>query len=131
MLLDDTNKIDHKSFSYDDLQGQSKWTAWPVVFGSLTIVGAPNYLSRYRIVGRQVEFEAQFSAATSIASTAGVSYITLPIMANGYAGIAAMSDWTTKIAVGLCHVDIASSRVYLPTQAASAHVFQVAGNYPI
>jgi len=91
MNLDDGN-IDHKSFAWNDLFGQDHWGAWPVVFGSLTVVGAPAYLGRYRIVGRQVQFEVKFSAATSIASVAGTDYLNLPITANGYAGMAVMTN---------------------------------------
>jgi len=42
-----------------------------------------------------------------------------------------MTDDTTNVAVGVCHVDVAASRCYLPAQAASADVFNLAGSYEV
>jgi hypothetical protein len=131
MAAIDDDQIDKKSFSWNDMVGQSKWSDWSPVFGSLTVVGATSYFGRYRIVGRSVEFQVKFSAATSIASTAGTDYLNLPITAAGYAGTAAMTNDTTNIAVGLCHIDVSTSRCYLPTQAASGNVFMLCGAYEI
>jgi hypothetical protein len=122
---------DDKSFSWNDLLGQDKWTTWAPVFGSLTVVGATTYLGRYRVIGRSVEFQVKFSAATSIASVAGADYLNLPIAAVGYAGTAVMTNDTTNVAVGLCHIDVATSRCYLPTQGASGNVFNLCGAYEI
>ncbi len=123
----DEKTIDEKAFAYRDLIGQDKWTAWTVVFGALTVVGAPTYVGRYRIVGKQCFFQVKFSAATSIASSAGVDYLNLPFTAMGLAGIATMTDDTGNVAVGLCHIDVATSRCYLPAQVASGHIFNLAG----
>lgn len=123
--------FDRKSFAWNDLVGQDKWVPWNPVFGSLTVIGATSYFGRLRIVGRSCQFQVKFSAATSIASTAGTDYLTLPIAANGYAGIAVMTNDSTNIAVGVCHVDVSTSRCYLPTQAASGNVFNICGAYEI
>ncbi len=128
--LDDL-PLDETGFSYRDIIGQDKWTAWTVVFGSLTIVGAPNYVGRFRIVGKQCFFQVKFSAATSIASTAGTDYLKLPFTAMGLAGMATMTDDTTNVAVGVCHVDVATSRCYLPTQLASGDVFTIEGWFEV
>src|SRR3990167_4056468 len=96
--------LSHKSFAYNDLIGMDKWTAWTPVFGSLTVVGATSYTGRFRIVGRSCQFQVQFSAATSIASTAGTDYLDLPLTAAGLSGIAVMTNGTTNIAVGVCHL---------------------------
>ncbi|MFS6706521.1 hypothetical protein WHK35_14585, partial [Staphylococcus aureus] len=106
--------IDQNSFSYDELQGRDSWQTFAPVFGSLTIVGAPSYLGRLRFVGRQCQFQVQFSAATSIASVAGTDFFTLPVSAMGLAGLAVMTNKTTNVAVGVCHVDSANSKCYLP-----------------
>jgi len=124
-------QLDNKSFAWRDISGQDKWETWTPVFGSLTVIGATAYLGRYRIVGRSVQFEVKFSAATSIASTAGTDYLTLPINASGYAGIATMTNDTTNIAVGICHLDVTTSRCYLPTQVASGNTFNLCGSYEI
>lgn len=128
--LDD---IENKQgFSFRDLQGRDKWETFDPSF-VLTVVGTPSYSGRVRIVGRQVFFQVKFSAGTSIASTAGTSYLTLPITANSksLAGIATMTNDTTNIAVGVCHIDPATSRCYLPAQTASGNVFTLAGSYEV
>lgn len=121
--------VDQSSFAWRDARGQDRWTIWTPVFGSLTVVGTPTYVGRFRKVGKQCFFQVQFSASTSIASTAGTDYLNLPFQAIGYFGTAAMTNATTNIAVGVCHIAVATSRAYLPTQLASGNTFSVAGWY--
>lgn len=125
--------IDRRSFAWRDLQGMDKWVAFDPTFGALTIVGTPAYFGRLRFVGRQCFFQVKFSAGTSIASVAGTDYLTLPSTANagGLAGMATMTNDTTNVAVGVCHIDVATSRCYLPAQVASANVFNLAGWYEV
>lgn len=123
--------LDVKSFSYRDLLNQDRWEAFTPVFGSLTVVGVPAYTGRLRVVGRQCNFQVQFSAATSIASVAGTDYLTLPIAAKGLSGVATMTNDTSNVAVGVCHIDVATSRCYLPTQVASGNLFTLCGSYEI
>ena len=130
------NQLDDKalatqSFSYRDLLGQDKWSDWTPVFGSLTVVGATTYTGRFRVVGRSCQFQVKFLAATSIASTAGTDYLNLPISAGGISGLATMTNQTTNISVGTCHIDVTNSRCYLPTQAASGNTFNLCGQYEI
>lgn len=123
--------IDRRSFSYIDLLGQDKWVEFTPVFGSLTVVGATSYSGRLKVIGAECRFQVKLSAATSIASTAGTDYLNLPFTAKGYSGISVMTNDTTNIAVGVCHVDVTNSRCYLPTQAASANTFTIAGSFEI
>ena len=125
------DQLDETGFAYRDLLGQDKWSAFTPVFGSLTVVGATTYTGRYRIIGRVLEFQVKFLAATSIASVAGTDYLTLPVTAKGLAGMCTMSNDTTNIAVGVCHIDVTTSRCYLPTQAASGNTFLLCGSYEI
>ena len=127
----DNLQLDPGSFAWRDLQGQDIWTAFTPVFGSLTVFGATSYTGRYRFVGRQCFFQVQFSAATSIASVAGTDYLTLPATAVGLAGEATMTNNTTNVAVGVCHVDVATSRCYLPAQVASGNVFTLCGSFEV
>lgn len=127
----DIGQVDEKSFAYRDLKSQDVWQSFTPVFGSLTVVGATSYTGRYRIVGRSVQFQVQFSAATSIASAAGTDYLTLPITAKGLSGMAVMTNDTTNVAVGVCHLDVSTSRCYLPAQVASGNVFKLCGWYEI
>lgn len=127
----DNRQIDEKSYAFRDLLGIDRWDTFTVIFGSLTVVGATSYTGRYRIVGRWLQFQVQFSAATSIASVAGTDYLNLPIAAKGLAGISTMTNDTTNVAVGVCHIDVATSRCYLPAQVASGNVFNICGSYEI
>jgi len=124
--------VANQTFTFRDSQGQDRWEiSWTPVFGSLTVIGATSYTGRYRVIGRVCEFQVKFSAATSIASTAGTDYLTLPFAAAGLSGIAVMTNDTTNIAVGVCHIDVATSRCYLPTQTASGNVFNLCGSFEV
>lgn len=126
----DNVAIDTKSFAYRDLLSQDLWESFTVAV-SLTVVGTPTYTGRYRIVGKQVFFQVSLVSDTSIASTAGTHYVTLPIAAKGITGSAVMTDNTTNIAVDVCHINVSDSRCYLPAQVASGNSFTVAGWYEI
>ena len=123
--------LNKKGFSYLNLLDLDTWVTFTPVFGSLTVVGATTYTGRMRAVGRLLFFQVTFLAATSIASTAGTDYLTLPILAKGLAGMATMTNDTTNIAVGTCHIDVTNSRCYLPTQIASGNTFTLAGWFEI
>ena len=104
---------------------------WTPVFTGLTVVGATAYSARFRIVGKSCEFQVKLSAATSIASVAGTTYLALPIAAIGLSGIAVMTNQSSNIAIGSCHVDVTNSRAYLPTQTASADIFNICGSFEV
>ncbi len=124
--------VANQTFTFRDSQGQDRWEiSWAPVFGSLTVVGATSYTGRYRIIGRLCEFQVKFSAATSIASVAGTDYLTLPFAAAGISGIAVMTNDTSNVAVGLCHIDVATSRCYLPAQVASGNIFNLFGSFEV
>lgn len=127
----DNKPIDETSFAFRDLTGQDRWETFTPVFGSLTVVGATSYTGRYRKVGRSVEFQVSFSAATSIASVSGTDYLTLPVTAKGISGMCIMSNDTSNVVVGTCHIDVTTSRCYLPTQTASGNTFLLCGSYEI
>ena len=123
--------LDDSSFSYNDVQGKDRWRIWTPVFGSLTVVGATTYVGRYRIIGKQCQFQVKFSAATSIASVAGTDYLNLPFTAMGLTGMATMSNDTSNVAVGICHIEVATSKCYLPAQVASGNTFNLCGSFEV
>lgn len=127
----DDKTLNTRGFAYLDLLDQDVWIVFTPVFGSLTVVGDTTYTGRKRQVGRQLFFQVTFLAATSIASTAGTDYLTLPIAAKGLAGVATMTNDTTNVAVGVCHIDVTTSRCYLPSQVASGNTFTLAGWYEV
>jgi len=126
----DNVSVAKESFAYNDLVGQGKWENWTPTF-SLTAVGTPTYSGRFRQLGRCVQFQVKIVPATSIATTAGTSYMDLPVVAKGYAGIATMTNDTTNVAVGVAHIDVANSRCYPPTQGASGNTFTLSGFYEV
>ena len=123
--------LDQGSFSYRDLLGEDRWTDFTPVFGSLTVIGATSYSGRIRFVGKLCQIQVKFSAGTSIASVAGTDYLNLPVTAKGLTGIGVMSNDTTNIAVGTCHLDVATSRLYLPSQLASGNTFNLYAEYEV
>lgn len=127
----DNITIDRTSFSYRDLLSVDNWNSFTPVFGSLTVVGTPNYSGRYRTIGKLAQIQVKFSATTSIASTAGTNYLSSPFTVKGLSGMGHMTNDTTNIAVGLCHVDVTTSRIYLPTQAASANTFTLFAEFEV
>lgn len=131
----DDQTIDEKSFALRDLLGIDRWDPF-TVSASLTVVGTPTYTGRFRFVGKQCFFQIRAVSSTSIAATAGTHYFSLPTVAKGLGGQATMTDATTKIAVGDCHIDTSQTpptpgRVYVPTLIASGDTFIVAGWYEI
>lgn len=123
--------IDSTSFAFRDLLSVDRWERFIPSFTSLTVSGSSSYDGRYRIVGRQLQFQVEFAASTSVASTAGTTYMALPIEAAGLAGMAVMTNATANTAVGTCHIDVTNSRCYLPTQGASGNTFNICGSYEI
>ena len=126
--LDDI-QLAKQSFSYRDIIGQDKWEQWTPTYSFATATGLA-VTGRLRVVGRQCFFQVK-STGTSLATTAGTSYIDLPITAAGLGGVGTMSNDTANTSVGVGHVDVATSRFYPPTQNASANDFTFAGWFEI
>jgi hypothetical protein len=122
--------IDPASFAFRDLIGRDLWESF-VVSASVTVVGSPTYVGRYHVAGKVCHFQISAVSDTSIATTAGTSFFALPIAAKGIGGVASMTNDTTNIAVGVCHIDVANSRVYPPSQGASGNTFTICGWYEI
>ena len=128
--LDDPS-INQQGFAYADLLGLDKWGAWTPTRTSWTDVGTPTVTALFRAVGRQCFFQIKVVPSTSVATTAGTSYVSLPIAANGIGGDASMVNRTSNVAVGSCVIDETNSRLYVPTQAASGNTFTLSGWYQI
>lgn len=121
--------ISEQSFAYLDLTGQDKWTEWAVSYSFATATDLV-VVGRFKVVGKMCFWQIR-SSGTSLATTAGTSYITLPVAAKGYGGMGTMTNDTTNVAVGVCHIDTATSRCYLPSQTASGNTFTIAGWFEI
>lgn len=127
----DLISVNPDSFAYRDLAGQDKWTAWTPTRTGWTDVGTPTVVASYRVVGAQCFIQMRVTPATTVATTAGTSYITLPIRAKGLCGSGTMTNLTTNVAIGLCVVDVTNNRLYVPSNAASGDVLAVACDYQI
>lgn len=131
-LLQWFDQLAPQSWAYQNLLGIDRWdSSWVPSRTGWTDVGTPTVTARTRIIGRLCEAQVKVVPATSIATTAGTSYIALPVTAAGLSGIGVMTNLTTNVAVGVCHVDVANSRVYVPTQAASGNTFTIFVSYEI
>jgi hypothetical protein len=125
----DDVRISQQSFSYGDLTGTDKWNIWTPVRSGWTDVGSPTVSGQFHIVGRQVFIQVKIVPGTTVATTAGTSYISLPIPAAGIGGDGSMVNVTTLVAVGACAIDVTMSRIYVPTQAATGNTLTVSGWY--
>jgi hypothetical protein len=122
--------IDPACFSFRDLIGQDMWTAWSPSRTGWTDVGTPVVTGRFRVVGRQCFFQVKVTPGTTCATTAGTSYVALPLTAKGLAGDGSMS-LDPNVYVGGCTIDITNSRCYVPTQAAVANTFIIGGWFEV
>lgn len=122
---------DVTSFAFADLLGQSAWSAYVPTRSGWADVGTPTVSARFHRVGRLMFFQVEVAPSTSCATTAGTSYVTLPVPARGYGGVAVMTDMATNVAVGTCVIDITNSRCYVPTQAATTNKLTTSGWYEI
>ena len=125
----DNEPIDKTSFAFNDLRGRDGWQTFTVTYSfatatSLTVIG------RCKFVGRMCFWQVQ-SSGTSIATTAGASYIDLPIPAKGFGGVTQMFNDTANTGVAGGGISVSDSRYYPPTQAASADTFTFSGWYEI
>lgn len=109
------------------------WTTWTPSRTGWTDVGSPTVTGRYCQVGPVIHFQIKVVPGTTVATTAGTSYTTLPVScgASALSGMAMMQNLSTLIAVGDCVIDTANSRCYVPTQAASGNTLLIAGNYEV
>ena len=109
-----------------DVISRTAWTPFTAVRTGWTDVGAPTVTARYSQVKNVCYVQVKIVPDTSVATTAGASYIDLPLPAFGFTGTGGMSDLTTFIGIGDCVVDAATSRVYVPTQIATADTLAIA-----
>ena len=130
MPISDEN-LRQENFAYKDLHGDDKWELWTPVRVGWTDIGAPTVTGRFHVIGRQCFIQVQVIPSTSVATVAGTSYIELPIKAAGFGGDGSMSNAVTFVAIGACEFDVTNSRVYVPSQAATANTLTIAGWYEV
>lgn len=127
MLNELETSLKRYSFAWLNLIGQDKWSEFTTARTGWTDVGTPTVTARYRLVGKKCEFQVKVVPSTSIATTAGTSYISLPVAATGYGGSVTMVNTSTNVAVGVGVIDVNNSRAYVPSQTASGNTFVISG----
>lgn len=127
--MDLPDVVNEQGFAWQNILGIDRWNAF-TVSTNVSTSGTPVFVGRYRFVGKECEFQAQLSAGTSIATTTGIHYFSLPVGAKGLAGEAVMTNLSTNLG-SACGVNVSTSRCYLPSQTSTAAVLAIAGRYEI
>lgn len=128
----DNVEVNDPGFAYRDLVGQDKWLDWTPTRTSWTDVGtAPVVNAKWRDVGAECQIQVKVVPGTTVATTAGTSYISLPKRAAGLAGAGVMYNATTLVAIGNCVVDVTNSRLYVPSQTAIGDTIMIVASYQI
>ena len=123
-----------ESFAYKDLTGEDRWeTNWTPVLVGWTNVGTPTVTGRFRIVGRQCFIQVEVIPATSTSTTAGTSYVELPITAQGFGGVGTFVTPESLVphGTGVCVIDVANSRIYVSTKGVNSLTSVISGWYEI
>lgn len=109
------------------------WTSWTPTRTGWTDVGSPTISARYCQIGNVIHFQVKVVPGVTTATTAGTSYISLPVSmgANSLSGDGSFMDNTTFISIGPCVFNPANSRCYVPTQAATGDTLTIAGWYEV
>ena len=114
-----------------DVISRTAWTPFTAARTGWTDVGVPTVTARYSQIKNVCYFQVNIVPDTTVATTAGTSYIALPLTAFGFTGSGNMSDLTTLIGIGDCVIDAATSRIYVPTQIATADTLAVSGWFEV
>ena len=93
----------------------------------------PTVTARFCRLRNVVFFQVKVVPGTTTATTGGTSYIDLPITAgsSGLSGDGSMLNESTLVGVGNVVFDIANSRCYVPTQAATGSTLGISGWYEV
>ena len=114
-----------------DFISRTAWTAFTATRTGWTDVGAPTVTARYSQIKNTCYFQVKVIPSITVATTAGTSYISLPLTAFGFAGDGSMANLTTLIGIGNCVIDATNSRVYVPTQGATANTLTIGGWFEV
>jgi hypothetical protein len=119
---------------YADLTAKPTLDAWSSFTPNRvnwTDVGSPVVTGLKCQIRNIVYFQVKIVPATSTASVAGTSYIDLPATAAGLTGNGSMMNLSTLVGIGECVIDAANSRVYVPTQTATANTLTISGWFQV
>lgn len=119
-----------ETFSARDSEGRDHWEEWTPTLTDWTEVGTTTVHGRFRVVGAQCFCQVRVTPETTCETAAGTSYVDCPIPATGFAGDGSMG-LDPNVTIGSVKVDVANSRVYVPTQAATANTFSIAWWYEV
>ena len=123
------DQVQRGGFALRDLLGMDRWETWTPVRTRWTDVGTPTVTGRWHSIVRETKIQVKVVPGTTVATTAGTSYIALPRPAVGLCGDGSMMNITTLIGVGDCAIDVTNSRIYVPAQLATGNTLTIAAWY--
>lgn len=119
--------------SYGTVPGVGAWASYVPTRTGWTDVGTPTVTARYCQLGALCFVQIKVVPSTTIATVAGSSYVSLPLAcgASSIGGDGSMENLTTLVAIGICTFDVANSRLYVPSQGATANTLTISAWYEV
>ena len=113
--------------------GVGTWSTWTPTRTGWTDVGEPTVTARKCQIGNIGYLQIKVVPSTTTATVAGTSYVDLPYTANasGIGGDGSMLNSTTLIGIGTTVIDVANSRIYVPTQGATANTLTISAWFEV
>lgn len=130
-----TNEYYHlTNTAYTALQNSTQGT-WTPTFTNLTVVpgtGAASYDGKYSRIGRTIFYRIKISCTgtATTASTAGLTYCTLPVAASEDDTVT-VSNKTTLLGIGVGFLDATNDRCYPTTWGATGNTIIISGKYEV
>jgi hypothetical protein len=101
--------------------------SWVPVPASLTVVGTPTYLGKFKKSGNLITFGITFVASTSVSFSMSTSF-SLPILPVMYSTLV-VSDMSTPSAVGTGAIGVNGQAFICNTANASTKFYAISGSY--
>jgi len=130
-----TNEYYHlTNTAYTALQNSTQGT-WTPTFTNLAVVpgtGAASYDGRYSRIGRTIFYRIKISCTgtATTASTAGLTYCTLPVAASEDDTVT-VSNKNTLLGIGVGFLDATNDRCYPTTWGATGNTIIISGKYEV
>jgi hypothetical protein len=101
--------------------------SWTPTYTNLTVVGALDTGAVWRRIGDLLYIHGYVTAATSTASTVGVTYLNNLPFTGAQGGSVNVYNATTAVGIGIGYITYAGTAIYLPTWAATANYIEFDG----
>ena len=130
-----TNEYYHLTSAEQTALLNSTQGTWTPTFTNLTVVlggGSVTYSGRYSRIGRTVFYTIKITTTggATTASTAGITYCTIPIAASEDDTVTT-SNKTTLLGIGVGLLDSTNDRCYPSTWTATGNTIIISGKYEV